>query len=68
MATAETWTFHRRQVEVRCRICGEKLSAGRTQKTMSSIAFEISSAFGLDVSQDDEARHPKKVKLSKVAL
>ena len=61
MATDETRTFHQRQVAVRCRVCGRKRDQGRTHKSVSSIAFEIVSAFGVDVRQDDVDRHPTKV-------
>ena len=53
--------FHRQQVDLRCRICGRKRDKGRTHKTVSDLAFELMSVFGVDVRADLVDRHPTRL-------
>ena len=56
-----TGTFHQNQLDVRCRVCGRKRDPGRTHKLVGDIVPELLSSFNVDVVEDVDDRHPRRI-------
>ena len=56
-----TGTFHQNQLDVRCRVCGRKRDPGRTHKLVGDIVPELLSSFTVDVVEDVDDRHPRRI-------